>query len=106
MCRDYRQWLEDILESCGKILRFTAQMSSGRHYPEQDQRASRRSEAEYGEWESGAPRMNTSLAKIHRLRAWIAATIRRAMKIDFPLRVLCASAIDKLCSSIRFVQDG
>ena len=27
MSRDYRQWLEDILEGCGKILRFTAQMS-------------------------------------------------------------------------------
>lgn len=27
MSRDYRQWLEDILESCGKILRFTAQIS-------------------------------------------------------------------------------
>ena len=27
MSRDYRQWLEDILESCGKILRFTSRMS-------------------------------------------------------------------------------
>ena len=27
MSRDYRQWSEDILESCGKILRFTARMS-------------------------------------------------------------------------------
>ena len=26
MSRDYRQWLEDILGSCGKILRFTANM--------------------------------------------------------------------------------
>ena len=27
MSRDYRQWSEDILESCGKILRFTVRMS-------------------------------------------------------------------------------
>lgn len=27
MSRDYRQWLEDIAESCAKILRFTSGMS-------------------------------------------------------------------------------
>jgi uncharacterized protein with HEPN domain len=27
MSRDRRQWLEDIVESCGKILRFTSGMS-------------------------------------------------------------------------------
>lgn len=27
MSRDFRLFLEDILESCGKVLRFTAQMS-------------------------------------------------------------------------------
>jgi len=27
MSRDYRQWLEDMLTSCAKIVRFTSQMS-------------------------------------------------------------------------------